>query len=520
MGLDLFSKLLNLNWRIFLSNLTRLQIILISGYAFFLLIMLANLLGSALVIIFMENDPRLSLEVPWLTPQIYFFILLVFTNSFWLMHFSFTNLRLLNMEENRKLLGFGFPVNKLAWYLNLIGFFHPINLIYNFTWIVFLLVQIDYWYQVPVSILAVLINYSVIYSIKHRFLRIVEKRFMWVVFSILFLVFVVFQGIALFAENSLELIARILPDLMTLNEWLSYLPGGLMLQTAGTPYSIQTALVLIGSGSIILIAVVLDHYNKTKDGLLNPSMKSKKRENGKLWKFLRKWFGHNAGKYYYYVITHPYNRIQFLTIALIPAVYIPLLLQLKYGSVSAVLIPTMLAAVPVALLAMGMANMYGYEHRELLLHLQFPEPLEKQLKERFLGIITVPLFIFYAITAAETLFLPEFGSVWGIFISNTFFFMCFMLLFVWSSSFQYQKAIYSSFSYKHPIFSQKVTFVMSFLIFMLGYAVFIPIGDYQIYRLGIMSFLIMAIGTYLWLQFGLLSKLFNNKVLYQLWNDH
>ena len=520
MGLDMFSKLLTLNWRLFLSNLTRFQIVLISGYAFFLLIMLANLLGSALVIIFMENDPRLALEIPWLTPQIYLFILLVFTNSFWVMHFSFTNLRLLNMEENRKLLGFGFPVSKLALYLNMIGFFHPINLIYNLTWMIFLLVQVNYWHQVPVVIVAVLLNYSVIYSIKHRFLKIVEKRFVWVVFTILFLLFLFMQAVALFSENSIEVIARVLPDLLTLNSWLSYFPGGLMLQTANTPYNLQTAMLCIGIGVFLLLVVVFDHYNKTKEGLLNPSIKVQKAENGKLWKFLRKWLGHNAGKYYYYVLTHPYNRIQFLTIALIPAVYIPLLLQFEYGSVAAILIPTMLAAIPVALLAMGMANMYGYEHRELLLHLQFPESFEKQLKERFLGIITVPLFIFYLITAAEVALLPEFGSVWSMLISNTFFFLCFMLLFVWSSSFQYQKAIYSSFSYKHPIFSQKVTFVMSFMIFMLGYTVFVPLGEFETYRLSVMGILIVAIGSYLWMHVELLANLFNGRVLNKLWNDH
>lgn len=516
----MLSKLLLLNWRIFLSNLTRLQVVLISGYAFFLLIMLANLLGSALVIIFLENDPRLTVEAPWLTPPIFYFILLVFTNSFWVMHFSFTNLRLLNMQENRKLLGFGFPIRKLAWYLNLIGFFHPINLIYNFTWLVFLLIQVEYWYQIPVVILAILLNYSFIYSVKHRFLKIVERKFKWVVFGILFSVFVGFQAISLFADNSAVIFSRLLPDLFTLNTWLSYLPGGLILQTAKATYTLEVAGVLALFGVVLVGLVVKDHFNKTREGLQNPVIQEKKKKNGKLWKFLNRWFGPNAGKYYYYVITHPYNRIQFLTITLIPAVYVPLLLQLKYGQVSAILIPTMLAAIPVALLAMGMANMYGYEHRELLLHLQFPVPLEKQLKERFLGIITVPLFIFYLITVVEILVLPEFGSVWGIFISNTFFFLCFMLVFVWSSFYQYQKAIYSSFSYKHPIFSQKVTFVMSFMIFLLGYAVFVPIGELQIYRLGVMAFLIIAIGTYLWMHMDVLAKLFNTRVLEKLWNDH
>ena len=126
----------------------------------------------------------------------------------------------------------------------------------------------------------------------------------------------------------------------------------------------------------------------------------------------------NAGKFYYYVISHPYNRLQALTILLIPAIYVPLLLYIENGYLSTILIPTMLAAIPVALLAMGMANMYGYEHREFLLHKQFPMSFEKQLKERFLGVITVPLFIFYLITIAEIIYLPQLGAVFDIYIAT------------------------------------------------------------------------------------------------------
>jgi len=145
--------------------------------------------------------------------------------------------------------------------------------------------------------------------------------------------------------------------------------------------------------------------------------------------------------------------------------------------------------------------------------------LERQLKERFLGVITLPLLIFYLITVLELLLLPELGKVWEIFISNTFFFLCFMLLFVWSSSFQYQRVNYSSFSFKHPIFSQKVTFIITFMIFLLGYAVFVPIGKYQIYRLSVMAFLILAIGTYLWMHMDVLATLFRKHVLKELWNE-
>ena len=250
-----------------------------------------------------------------------------------------------------------------------------------------------------------------------------------------------------------------------------------------------------------------------------PPQRIKKQKN-RLWIFLKKWLGINAGKFYYYVISHPYNRLQALTILLIPAIYVPLLLYIENDYLSAILIPTMLAAIPVALLAMGMANMYGYEHREFLLHKQFPLSFEKQLKERFLGIITVPLFIFYLITIGEIIYLPQLGTVYGIYIANTFFFLCFMIVFLWSSFYYYQKASYTSFSFKHPIVSQKVTFMMTFLIFGLGYTIFVPLGDYEIYRLWVMSALIGAIVLYLWQNMEVLVNAFNNKILMQIWKEN
>src|SRR6056297_570831 len=145
-------KLILLNWSSFLSRLSKFQTVLVIGYIIFLLILFSNLLGSAVVIVLFDKNPMVLKELPWLTPQIHYLILLVFANILWILHFSFTSTRLLNMEENRKLLSFGYPVNKLAWHLNLIGFFHPLNIIYNFTWTAFLLLQIKHVMYIPVVI--------------------------------------------------------------------------------------------------------------------------------------------------------------------------------------------------------------------------------------------------------------------------------------------------------------------------------------------------------------------------------
>ncbi|MDZ7694950.1 MAG: hypothetical protein U5K69_28180 [Balneolaceae bacterium] len=479
-------RLIYLNWSSFLARLTKLQSVLVVGYIVFLLILFSNLVGSALLVIMYEQAPQGFKELPWLSPPVRVLILIVFANAFWLLHFSFTSTRLLNMEMNRKLLAYGYPVNKLAWHLNLIGFFHPLNIIYNLTWTVFLLIQVQHPMYIPVIIAVVLLNYSIIYSIKHRFLHLIEKRFKLVVFSGLFLIFGSITAIAIISRNAAYLISHYLPDLQSIIQILTYFPGGLLMASATAEYNLATATVIYGFSALLIFLIFRDHFYKTKEGLLSATSKRTETESSTGWAVLKKMMGFNAGKFFYYVMKHPYNRLFLLTLVLVPAVYIPLLLHLNQSWLTAVLIPTMLAAIPVALLAIGMANMFGYEHRELMLHRQFPQSFEQQLRERFLGITTLPLFILYIITIGELLYLPQLGQVLDIYIANTFFFLCFMLVFLFTSFYNYKKVSYSSFSFKHPIIPQKVTFLMTFLMFGLGYTIFIPLGDYNIYRRWVM----------------------------------
>ena len=515
----MFSRLLTLNWRIFLSNLNRFQLLLMIGYIIFLGIMLVNLIGTAIVVVLMDTDPWMQMQMPWLTPKVYSFILLVFANTYWVMHFSFTNLRLMNIEENRKLLGFGFPLKRLARYMMVIGFCHPVNIIYNFTWLVFLMIQVREAYQIPVVFVGVFLNYVLIYSVKHRFLQIVERRFIAVVVGFLILVFTLFQLVKLVSEQDASIIYRIIPRIETINEFLSWLPGGILIQAARAEYGYLNAGIFFVFSAILITLILVDHFNKTCEGLHRPSLKKIEEASSRLWGVLRKALGLNAGKYYYYVMIHPYNRLQVLTLAIIPIVYVPLLLNVQYEIAQTIAIPTILAGIPVALLAMGMANMYGYENRELLMHLQFPVDLEKQLKERFLGVIILPLLVFYVITVFELLVIPQIGEVFNIFVANTFMFLVFMLLFIWSSYYQYQKATYSSFSYKHPIIPQKVTFVISFTIFSVGYLVFVPLNGLEWYRLTIMSTVIVVMGIYLWRHMDVLVNLFKKRILTRIWSE-
>ena len=513
-------RLLYLNWKLFMARLTKLQAALLIGYTLFLVSMFVNIMGTAVVVVFLDSTTaQLEMDLPWLTPEMHHLILLTFANVFWFIHFSFTNTRLVNIDENRKLLAFAYPSRNLAWHLNLMSLYHPVNLIYNFTWFVFLGLQIHSGLNIPVLVCAVLLNYGLIYSMKQRFLKLMERRFRLIVGSGLFVFFGVILAVAAISRDPEAILGPLAIQLSEVLTVLYWLPGGILYGAATYAFAPSSALVLLVVMTGCIYAVFWDHYTQTRRGLLNPSFKKVNKNISSLWTFLKRWLGPNAGKYLYYVAIHPYNKLQLVAILIIPIVYIPILLFMDFGVITQILVLTMLAAMPVALLAMGMANMFGYEHREMLLHLQFPISLKQQLQERFLGIITIPIILFFVITVLEIIYLPQLGTVFGIYIANTFFFLCFMLFFMWSSFYQYQTARYSTFSYKHPIVPQKVTFTISMMIFVLGYSVFVPLESVQNYRLWFMSTLIVAICLYLMINIELLASAFRKKILLKLWSD-
>lgn len=516
----MIARLLYLNWKLFLARLSRLQAALLIGYTLFLVGMFINILGTAVVVIFLDSTTtQLEMDMPWLTPEMHHLILLTFANVFWMIHFSFTSTRLINVEENRKLLAFGYPAKSLAWHLNLMSLYHPVNMIYNLTWLVFLGLQIQSNMNIPVLVSAVLLNYGIIYSVKQRFLKLMERRFRLIVGSGLFIFFGVIFLVAIITRDPEKILGPLAIQLSQVMELLYWLPGGLLYQTATNTFTpAVTVAVLVGTICATWL-MFMDHYRHTRAELLNPSFESVNNQVSNMWGVLKRWLGPHAGKYLYYVAIHPYNKLQLIAILIIPIVYIPILLFMDFGAYSQILILTMFAAIPVALLTMGMANMFGYEHRELLLHLQFPVSFKHQLQERFLGILTIPLFIFFLITNFELLYLSELGTIFGIYIANTFFFLCFMLFFLWSSFYQYQTAQYSTFSYRHPIVPQKVMFSISLMIFILGYAIFVPVAEWQFYRLWFMAGLIGIICIYLWTNIKLLENTFRKKIRIKLWNN-
>ena len=186
--------------------------------------------------------------------------------------------------------------------------------------------------------------------------------------------------------------------------------------------------------------------------------------------FLKRILGLNASKYYYYVMMHPYNKLQILTLAIIPIVYVPLLLNVKLEIAQAIAIPTILAGIPVALLAMGMANMYGYENRESLTTI--PNQIRTAI-ERTVSWCNSLAFV-------RILFDYHFGnfihtSNWDRITYIYFEYICLLYVILFGVlTINTKKLVIPLLVINIPS-PQKVTFAISFTIFAIGYFVFVPL---------------------------------------------
>ena len=71
-----------------MARLTKLQAALLIGYTLFLVSMFLNIMGTAVVVVFLDSTTaQLEMDLPWLTPEMHHLILLTFANVFWIIHF-------------------------------------------------------------------------------------------------------------------------------------------------------------------------------------------------------------------------------------------------------------------------------------------------------------------------------------------------------------------------------------------------------------------------------------------------
>lgn len=168
---------------------------------------------------------------------------------------------------------------------------------------------------------------------------------------------------------------------------------------------------------------------------------------------------------------------------------------------------------------MFMGNLFGYENRELLFHVQLPVKISDQILHRFWGALIFPLILLAVVTFIEMILFFSIDNLVSYLLGNIFIFLCFLALYLWSSFSQYKKIPWVSFSYTQPVISQSVAFGAGFLMIVLALAVFIPLGEVELYRQLFLIMAILGLGYYLNRKMGKLKQLFENKIMPHLWTE-
>lgn len=515
---EMFKKLFTYNWKVFRHSLTATKLFVLVFYGIFLVFVFSQVITTVFVIVALRTS-ELSNTFAWYTPERGRFILLAFTNLFWMAQFFFTNIRLLKLKENRKLLTVGYPVHKLARHLALLAFGHPLNLLFNLTWLVLLLLQFGSYYYVPIALAIVVLNFSVIFSVKFRMLEAIRNYQKWLLSLLTGILVVASASIdQLFTSSLFEHYDAYIP---TLNRIGSVLPGGLI---AGLHTALQPWYLLLGVTVVSLAAIALlhrDHIRNTRRRLQSPKQPSRHQQTtGKLRNWLCTQLGNHAGKYLYYVLTHPYNKIQGLLFIALPIFYVPYLISgMERMESMNFLIFFIFMYAPMGFQLIFLGNMFGYEHRELLKEMQFPISLKKQLTERFLGALIIPTTLLVIVTGSEVILLWDGQNLMSVILGNILIFESFIAIFLWSTLNHFKVVEWVSFSFSQPVISQPVALMISLLMMVLSALIYISYGSYEIYKQLVMAVTIIGLGLGIYRYINNIQQVFTSKITPDLWTE-
>lgn len=514
----MFKKLLVYNWKLFRHSLSGTKLLVLVTYGILLGLIFSELISTVYVIITLRAT-ELGNVFSWYTPRRGQFILLAFANLLWLIQFFFTNIRLIRLEENRKLLVSGFPLQKLSRYLNTMALFHPLNLLFNASWFLLLMLQFGNPAYLPVAAALVALNFALIFSLKFRLLSVIKKYQKGVPILALTVLFILGLSLSTLFSNTFSLSFE--EHLSTINHYLLFLPGGFLaiFHTLSQSVAVQVSTVAIGG--VLCYLLHRDHIrNISRELQRHPPAVPQPLKTGWLRKWLCSQLGHHGGKYLYYVITHPYNKIQALLILVFPILYVPFMVShmQDLGTTKFILYFFFMYA-PMGFQLIFLGNMFGYEHRELLREMQFPIPMDRQLKERLKGAIIIPLTLLAIITGAEFIILREYGSFLSIMLANILLFEIFLGIFLWSTFSRYKKVRWVSFSLSQPVISQSVQFITGFAMFALCALFYISYGSYETYKQIAMLLLVAASGFWIYRFIDNIQERFAQKISPHLWNE-
>lgn len=515
----MFKKLLVYNWKLFRHSLSSAKILVLITYGLLVTFIFSQVVSSVWVIITMQTT-ELSNIFNWYTPERGQFILLTFANILWLAQFFFTNIRLVNLEENRKLLTVGYPASKLSQYLTLLATFHPLNLLFSISWFILLMLQFNSIFYIPLALAIVLTNLAIIFSLKFRILTVLKNYQKWLLLLALTILFIASSSVNQFFSSSIFLSFE--NQLPVINQYLGFVPGGIIAEIHSVTFTPFLQAAVIGFCGIICYFLHRDHTSNTRKGLQahNGQRTQTFNARGRLRHWLCSQFGNHAGKYLYYVVSHPYNKIQALLFVVFPILYVPYMISRieELGSWQFLLLFFFMYA-PMGFQLIFLGNMFGYEHRELLKEMQFPISFKGQLKQRLWGALVIPLTLLVIVSGAEFIILQGTGNLFSILLGNILIFEVFVGMFLWSTFNRFKKVRWVSFSFSQPVISQPVAVIFSLLMIVFSALFYISYGSLEVYKQLGMLILIIVSGFWISRFIDNIQERFIKQITPHLWNE-
>lgn len=510
----MFKLFIRLNARLFWHSLTRTEVIAMIFYGFFMALLAWPLLQGVYLISSVADVSEIQQTFPWLNDDIFFLIQLAIVNTLWIGQLLFVKPGRLRIEENRKLLAMGYPLKRLANYLNLAGLLHPMNLLFHVIWFVYLGNRAETTTHLLLITVLIAVNYGLISSFKWRFRIVFSNHLKWVnSFLLLFVLFAIIltshvdlSAIPVFIENYAIQIAQ----------WLSILPGGLLLSV--TTFSIAsisfwvTALLLFTA----IYFLQKDLNDQTISALQTPvSERFQVTSKNTLQRF-KNIFGIDGGKFLFYVWTHPYTKMQLLSIALIPTFYA---FMMSAGeSDNSGFITFFIALIPAGFLMYALPNMFGFEAREFLLLRQLPRLFNDVIRERIMSSCKIIAILIIPAVLILAFLYPNLLTIMHLTAGIIFLLIVCTHISISSAFNSYKKVVYTGFSFSSPVVPTSVGFmnlVIAAIIGVVAFAGFLPVGIHAALLAAASVYL-----TYLLLKrMKTLDEKFKIHILPKLWNE-
>lgn len=507
--LKLFSSLnLKLWWR----SLQGIEVAAILFYSVFIIIATGQFFGVILVLLFTSDIEQFQSLYPWLTEEVHLFANLLFVNAFWFTQVFFTKISRLRINENRKLLSFGMPVRKLTHYLNLAGFMHPLNLIFQVFWFIYLGFMAQTAIQYVIVFLLILVNYGLITSIKWRFRMFTADRFKYV--SGTTVILVIFALLLASSVDYQPYLTSPQAAAQSLTEWLYFLPGYIFFYIGSSlTGTVEQATV---AGILLILAMLLnrDIHLKTKTSLLSPPKSTSEVENNRGLPRFMKWLGKEGGKYFYSVWNHRYSKIQLLITYIFVVPYVVLLGNTTY------IIGVLLTLIPIIYLMVMLTNMFGFENRELLLSLQMPVKKKTIVTQRIMAAILVSLAGSSIVFILVPIFIESVPTMIQVHLGILTICLVFLHYIMTSCIENYKKIEeVSVMSVSNPVLPISMSFSAMFIVMILGLFTFFVFEEYIWFHIAALICVDLVLGITLIRKINSMPEPFQTKVIPKLWNE-